>query len=214
MAQNTPEESTILELDRVRQAMRHLIQYLDRIVQKPVYTDFEDKIVDVKEGEAIFASNDLKNYRKKVEFYLKEHHDNVSVYKLRNNKKLNEADMKELERFLWSELGSRDDYIKEYGDTPVGRLVRKIVGVDRQAVNEAFSRFLSDEHLNVNQIRFINMIIDYIVANGNAENNAVLMEEPFRSLGSITVLFKDDLGKAKEIMSVVAEIKDNSEIMA
>jgi type I restriction enzyme R subunit len=40
------------------------------------------------------------------------------------------------------------------------------------------------------------------------------MKEPFRSLGSITVLFKDDLGKAKEIMSVVAEIKDNSEIMA
>ncbi len=58
------------------------------------------------------------------------------------------------------------------------------------------------------------MIIDYIVANGNAENNAVLMEEPFRSLDSITVLFKDDLGKAKEIMSVVAEIKDNSEMMA
>ncbi len=208
------ESATILELDQVRQVMRHLIQYLDRIVQKPVYTDFEDKIVDVKEGEAIFASNDLKNYRKKVEFYLKEHHDNVSVYKLRNNKKLNESDMKELERILWSELGSREDYMKEYGDTPVGRLVRKIVGVDRQAVNEAFSRFLSDEHLNVNQIRFVNMIIDYIVANGNVENNAVLMEEPFRSLGSITVLFKDDLGKAKEIMSVVAEIKDNSEMMA
>ena len=40
------------------------------------------------------------------------------------------------------------------------------------------------------------------------------MEEPFRSLGSLTVLFKDDLGKAKEIMNVVADIKSNSEIMA
>ena len=122
--------------------------------------------------------------------------------------------MKELERILWSELGSRDDYEKEYGDTPIGILVRKIVGVDRAAVNEAFSRFTSDEHLNVNQIRFVNLIIDYIVANGNIEDNKVLMEEPFRSLGSITVLFKDDLGKAKEIMGVVADIKNNSEMMA
>ncbi len=108
----------------------------------------------------------------------------------------------------------QEDYEKEYGDTPIGILVRKIVGVDRAAVNEAFSKFLSDEHLNVNQIRFVNLIIDYIVANGNIEDNKVLMEEPFRSLGSITVLFKDDLGKAKEIMGVVADIKNNSEMMA
>ncbi len=138
----------------------------------------------------------------------------MSVYKLRNNKKLNEADMQELERILWNELGSKEDYEKEYGDTPIGRLVRKIVGVDRAAVNEAFSKFLSDEHLNVNQIRFVNLIIDYIVANGNIENRAVLMEEPFRSLGSITMLFKDDLSTAKEIMSVVDEIKNNSEMLA
>ena len=127
---------------------------------------------------------------------------------------LNETDMNELERILWNELGSKEDYIKEYGDTPIGRLVRKIVGVDRTAVNEAFSKFTSDEHLNVNQIRFVNLIIDYIVANGNIEDNAVLMEEPFRSLGSITTLFKDDMGKAKEIMNVVAEIKSNSEMFA
>lgn len=208
------ENTNILELNQVREALRDLIQYLDKEVQPIVNTDFEDTIVDLTEGEPIYASNDLQNYKKKVEFYLKEHEDNISVYKLRNNKKLNASDMKELERILWSELGSKEDYIKEYGDTPIGLLVRKIVGVDRQALNEAFSKFLSDEHLNVNQIRFVNLIIDYIVANGNIEDNAVLMEEPFKSLGSITVLFKDDLGKAKEIMGVIADIKTNSEMMA
>lgn len=40
------------------------------------------------------------------------------------------------------------------------------------------------------------------------------MNEPFRSLGSITVLFKDDIGKAKELMSVVEEIRGNSERFA
>ena len=208
------DNATIIELDQVREAMRGLLQYIDKLKRKIYYTDFTDDITDAAEGEPIYTSNDLKNYKKKVEFYLKEHEDHMSVYKLRNNKKLNETDMKELERILWTELGSKDDYIKEYGDTPIGRLVRKIVGVDRAAVNEAFSKFLSDEHLNVNQIRFVNLIIDYIVANGNIEDNAVLMEEPFKSVGSITALFKDNLGTAKEIMNVVADIKSNSEQMA
>ena len=122
--------------------------------------------------------------------------------------------MKSLEDILWKELGSKEDYQKEYGDTPIGRLVRQIVGVERSAVNEAFSEFLSDERLNINQIRFVRLIVDYIVANGNIEDNKVLMEEPFRSVGSITALFKDDMTTAKQIMEVVAQIRLNSEIVA
>lgn len=165
-------------------------------------------------GQAIYATNDLKNYKKKVEFYLKEHQDTLAVYKLRQNKKLSAIDMQELEKILWNELGTKEDYKKEYGDTPIGVLIRKIVGLDRDAVNEAFSEFLSEEKLNLNQIRFVRMMIDYIVTNGNIENNAVLMEEPFRSVGSITSLFKNDMTTAREIMDVVAEIKKNSEEIA
>lgn len=205
---------SIIELEQVRDAMRGLLQYLERSKQPLIYIDLEDEITLLGEGEPVHTADDLVNYRKKVEFFLKEHEDNISVYKLRHNKKLNPEDMKELERILWEELGSRDDYVKEYGETPVGRLVRKIVGLDRDAVNEAFSAFLSDEKLNVNQIRFINLIIDYIVKNGNIEDNTVLMEEPFRSLGSITTLFKDDMGVAKGLMNVVSEIRENSELMA
>lgn len=205
---------TIIELETVRNAMRSLLQYLEKFVRKVYYTDFPDTIIDSTEGEPIYGGNDLKNYRKKVEYYLKEHSDKISVYKLRNNKKLSAADLKELERILWKELGSKDDYIKEYGDTPVGRLVRQIVGVDRAAVNEAFSEFLTEERLNLNQMRFVNLIVDYIAANGNIDDNKVLMGEPFKSVGSITTLFKDDMGTAKQIMEVVAQIKCNSEEIA
>ena len=66
----------------------------------------------------------------------------------------------------------------------------------------------------MNQIRFVGLIVDYIVKNGNIEDNSALMQEPFRSLGSITTLFKDDMGIAKEIMNTIAEIRDNSEKMA
>ncbi|MBO5227928.1 MAG: DEAD/DEAH box helicase family protein, partial [Lachnospiraceae bacterium] len=206
--------ANILELDTVRIAMRDLLQYLDKLRRKIYYTDFTDTIIDVTEGKPIYDSNDLKDYRKKVEFYLKEHSGNISVHKLRNNKKLSEQDLRALEKILWEELGSKADYEKEYGDTPIGRLVRRIVGVDRSVVNEAFSEFLSEERLNVNQIRFVKLIVDYIVVNGNIDDNKVLMEEPFRSVGSITTLFKDDMGTAKRIMDVVADIKRNSDVIA
>lgn len=49
----------------------------------------------------------------------------MAVRKLRNNQPLQKSDMQELEKILWQELGSKEDYTKEYGDTPVGILVRK-----------------------------------------------------------------------------------------
>ena len=115
---------------------------------------------------------------------------------------------------MWEELGSKAEYEKEYGDTPVTKLVRKIVGLDRGAANEAFSKFLSEEKLNVVQIRYVKLLVDYIVANGMIEDNRVLMEEPFRSLGSITTLFKDNMNDAREIMGVIQQIKTNSETIA
>lgn len=203
--------ATIIELDEVRTAMRGLLSYLEKKRRKIYYTDFADTITDVKEGDPIYDRNDLQNYRKKIEFYLREHKDRPAVYKLRNNKPLTETDMKELEYILWHELGSKEDYRKEYGDTPIGRLVRKIVGVDKAVLNEVFSEFLAEERLNLNQMRFVRLIVDYIAANGNIEDNQVLMGEPFRSVGSITALFQDDMGTARRIMDVVAEIKRNSE---
>lgn len=208
------EDVDIMELDSVREALRELIQYIDREQRTIVYTDIEDEIIDRKEGDPLYAASDLQNYRKKVEFYLKEHKDVIAVYKLRNNKRLTKQEMKSLEKILWEELGTRKDYEKEYGDTPIGRLVRKIVGVERQAANEAFSEFLTEERLNLKQLRFVNLIVDYIVANGNIEDNSVLMGEPFKSVGSITALFKNDLATAKKIMSVIDSIKQNSDDVA
>lgn len=205
---------TVLELDSVREALRDLLKFIEKEKQKIYYTNFSDEIVSVNEGDSIYMRNDLKNYRKKVEFYLKEHLDNLAVSKLRKNKKLTKVELSELERILWNELGTKIDYEKEYGDTPIGKLVRKIVGVDRDAVNEAFSEFLLEERLNGNQIKFVRLIINYIAANGNVDDNAVFMQEPFRSVGSITTIFKDDMNTAKQILGVVESIKKNSEDIA
>jgi type I restriction enzyme R subunit len=97
-------------------------------------------------------TNDLQSYCKKVNQYLKEQRDQLAVYKLRNNKQLTIQDLQTLENILWTELGTREDYEKEYGDTPITKLVRQVVGLDLQAAHEAFSEFLTNERLNQNQI--------------------------------------------------------------
>ncbi|MCY6354940.1 type I restriction-modification enzyme R subunit C-terminal domain-containing protein [Clostridium sp. ZS2-4] len=149
--------------------------------------------------------NDLENYKKKVSRYLNEHKDEMVVYKLRNNKKLTSQDMKSLEEILWHELGSKEEYEKEYGNLPMTRMVRSIIGLERQAANEAFSEFLGDKSLNTYQSHFVKMIVDYVVKNGFIEKK-VLMEDPFRSLGSIVELFKDNMDTAKKILKVIDEI--------
>lgn len=56
----------------------------------------------------------------------------------------------------------------------------------------------------------IKLIVDYIVANGMIEDNRIFMEEPFRSLGSITSLFKDNIKDARELMNVISIINKNT----
>lgn len=208
------ESADVLELEEVRLALRELIKFIEKKKQKIYYTNFKDEILEVNENNAMYNANDLKDYKKKVEHYLKAHQDEIAIYKLRNNKQLTKEDLKTLERIMWEELGTKADYEKEYGDTPVNKLVRKLVGLDRGAANEAFSKFLSEEKLNVVQIRYVKLIVDYIVANGMIEDNSVLMEEPFRSLGSIVQLFKDNMDDAREIMGVIQQIKNTSETIA
>ena len=205
------ESADILELEAVRAALRELIKFIEKEKQKMYYTNFSDEIIEVKENQSMYIVNELKDYKKKVTFYLKAHQDELAIYKLRNNKQLTQVDLQTLERIMWEELGSKAEYEKEYGNTPVTKLVRKIVGLDRGAANEAFSKFLSEEKLNVVQIRFVKLIVDYIVTNGVLEDKRILMEEPFRSLGSITTLFKDKMQDAREIMDIIASVNGNCE---
>lgn len=204
------ESADVFELETVREALRELIKYLEKQGQRIYYTNFEDFIIAEEKNDSIYNVNDLKNYRKKVEHYLNEHKDELSIYKLRNNKKLTKQDIEHLEDILFNKLGSPSDYQKEFGDTPITKLVRKIVGLDRLAANEAFSEFLNNENLNTHQIHFIKLIVDYIVKNGMIDDNRILTEDPFRSVGNIVELFSDNIDIRTKLLNTIKEIKENA----
>lgn len=204
------ETADIFDFEGVRESLRDLLKYLqdgDRIIY---YTKFEDLIISEERNSSIYNVNDLKNYRKKVEHYLNQHKDELVIFKLRNNKKITKQDIETLEEVLFKELGSQSDYQKEFGDTPITKLVRSILGLDRAAANEAFSEFLNNEALSITQIHYVKLIIDYVVKNGLIDNNIVLTEDPFRSVGNIVELFKDDIDVRTKLLNTIKEIKENA----
>ena len=90
--------------------------------------------------------------RQKVNRYVNEHGNSIVIHKLTHNIPLTAGDYEELERVLTEELGSKEDYKREYGDTPFGLLIRKIAKLDHDAAMEAFSVFINDASLNQNRL--------------------------------------------------------------
>ena len=60
----------------------------------------------------------------------------------------------------------------------LGLFVRSLVGLDREAATAAFDRYLSDTTFSANQLRFVQLIVEHLTANGVMEV-ARLYESPF-----------------------------------
>ena len=141
--------------------------------------------------ESELESDDLKNYKAKAEYYVRQHQDNVVISKLKHNKPLTDEDIAVLENILWSEVGTKQEYEAEYGEKPLGEFVREIVGLDMNAAKEAFSEYLNETNLDSRQIYFVNQIIEYIVQNGMMKDLSVLQGPPFTDQGNIIEVFTD-----------------------
>jgi len=206
-------EADIFAFDQAREALRELMQFLDNEIQSIYYTHFDDELVNISVGEPLGGGFGLKPYRERVKSYLHEHEDTLAVYKLRNNKQMTTTDLAVLEKILWQDLGSKEDYVKTYGEKPVGMLVRELLGMDQQAVNEAFSEFITDSSLNSRQIDFVKMIISYIVKNGNiVDVKSTFSQQPFTEFaGGIGNLFRDNMLLVQRIMGKVSDIRKNSQ---
>lgn len=63
--------------------------------------------------------------------------------------------------------------------------------------------------MNTSQSHFVKLIIDYVVKNGFIEKR-VLMEEPFRTVGSVVEIFNDKKETITKILNVIDEINDIS----
>ncbi|MDE6608567.1 MAG: DEAD/DEAH box helicase family protein, partial [Lachnospiraceae bacterium] len=202
------DDADIDRFEYIREELRSLMKYIPKTTHI-YHTDFSDDILSTDWHDAELYSDDLKNYRAKVEYYIREHQDDITINKLKTNKPLSGSDIEVLEKILWGELGTREEYEKEYGNKPLGEFVREIVGLDMNAAKEAFSRYLNSTYMDSRQIYFVNQIVEYIVHNGMMKDFSVLQESPFTDRGSVVEIFTD-LNVWMEIRQVIEQINANA----
>ena len=206
--------ASFFDIEKVREELRDLIQYIDPYMRPPVYSDFEDTLMEVSEEYVHLSSgNDFTNYKKKLSKYFNNNLDNIIVWKIRHNEKINEVEKMDLERILFEELGTNKEFENAYGNKSVAEVVRNIVGLEPTTASEIFSKYINENQLNMRQIQFIKLLIDYVIKNGTIDMIA-LTEDPFRAIGEVGELFEDNINTFMQIRKDIENINENVDKLA
>lgn len=208
------KEADFWAIEEVRTELRNLIQFIDPYNRPPVYIDIEDTLNDIDEGYVyVSTGNNFTNYRRKVEKFLTGNLENVIVWKIRHNIRLTEQDKENLEKILFEELGNNKEYAETFGDTNIIKAVRNIVGLDKNVVSDIFYKYINDNRLNMKQIQFVKLLIDYVIKNGTIDMQK-LTEQPFKNVGEVYDLFGNNIDLFKEIREDIESINENAEKLA
>ena len=209
------QKADFFEIEKARKELRELIKFIDNPPRKLWTTDFEDSltITENEDNSILTSTGDFTNYKKKVTKFLNGNLDNLIIYKIKHNQRLNEMEKKDLERIMFEELGNNSEFVQTFGNKNVIQVVRNIVGLDKETANSIFSKYINDNRLNSKQIEFVKMLIDYVVKNGTISLQ-VLTEDPFSSLGAVSEVFEDNIVAFKEIREDIEKINRNAEMTA
>jgi type I restriction enzyme R subunit len=198
--------------EEIREEIRSLVQYLDKTTRVPVYTNYQDSEVEFTEG--VVQENGLGYgiYRKRIESFVRENKKHITIAKLCSNQVLNNSEIKALEDILFNDdRGSKEDFVKQYGEQPLGAFIRSILGLIEESAREAFSVFLQAGNLRADQMTFINRIISYLTKNGTIEKE-MLFEAPFTDMHDQGLVGVFDDGDATKVISIIDSINSNAQV--
>lgn len=206
------QEISSRQLEKVRLDLRDLMKFLDKEQKKDVYTYFEDELNEdqLKVVDLLPSYKSLKSYRDRVESFIRNNKDYLVIHKIRNNIQITHEELNLLEKMLFEgDLGTLADYRREYGDMPLGKFIRSLLGLDILAANQLFSEFIQSGNLSADQITFINNIISFLTQNGTIDKE-MLFESPFTNINDqgITGVFDEIM--AGKIVKIIDQVNDNA----
>ena len=198
----------MLELARLR--LRGLVRLVDRTTRTPLYTDFEDSLGPHTSVPlpGLTPGTDLTRFRAKAAAYLRQHQDHVALQRLRRNKQLTAADLHSLEEMLAaSGAGKTTDIVwaAEHSGG-LGLFIRSLVGLDKSAAVEAFGQFLDNGNATVDQIRFVNLIVDELTQTGAMEPSR-LYESPYTDHAPTGPDYVFPDAQVDDIVSILRDVK-------
>lgn len=210
-------ESSLSKVESLRKQIRDLIHLLKEENNiKPIYTKLEDNLLreDIVEYDIIENFKNLQSYKDRVTAFIKKNKNHLVIDKLYKNKPINSFEIQQLEQYLITEaLGTKEEFIKEFGDQPLGTFIRSIIGLDQEAVQNHFTNFISEANLSANQIKFIDIVVRYLAKNGFLDSSD-LMEPPFTELNDEGIIGLFDDNNVVKLIGLIKEINRNAEIVA
>ena len=197
-------------LEKIRTEIRELIKYLEIKSITPIYTNIKDSDAVITIGEPL-ATYSSEIYKKRVESFLRQNKHQLIISKLSSNQPITREELKQLETILFdgSERGTKKEFVQEYGEEPLGKFVRSILGLDQEAANQAFTDFLQVGNLRADQMTFINNIITYLTKNGTIDKR-MLFEPPFTDVNDQGLLGVFDDADAGKIIRIIDGINGNA----
>tara|TARA_R110001606_G_scaffold94275_1_gene209182 strand:+ start:6258 stop:9704 length:3447 start_codon:yes stop_codon:yes gene_type:complete len=210
------ETINVKKLEELRVSLRELIKYLEAERQAPVYTNFKDELdyEGITAREPISAYVSLQSYKDRVESYIRKNKHHLIIHKLSTNLPITKDELFELEKILFSEgvAGTKEEFVQQYGERPLGAFIRSITGLEQAALNEAFADFLQVGNLRADQMTFIKTIITYLSTNGTIDKS-MLYESPFTDLNDqgLSGVFDNDAEVIK-VVKIIDMINGNAEV--
>lgn len=203
-------------LEVVRRSLRNLMFALDKNKKEVVYTNFVDEVQGIHDVTNVYSnpSLDLVQYRKKIELYIRDHQDQLTIQKLKRNKPITQSDLDVLEGLLLDASGLSDiDTYREkiLQEKPLGTFIRQLVGLDLNAAKEAFSQFLDEDSYNSEQIQFVNQVIDYLVDNGILDMSQ-LFDAPFTDNHGESAYGFFDEEVVVDLFKVIRKVNSNANV--
>jgi len=205
---------TPFDLEDVRKELRSIMQHKDGSGIQPA----PPKVYDIAEDPAEFQygprpsrvrSIDQAAYRRRVEEALTDLFDTEpTLRKIRMGQPVTQADLQALTSLVLTQHPDVDlSVLEEFYPAMAGQLdgiIRTIVGMQPEAVQERFTRFVHRHPgLTAKQVQFIALLQNHIARNGRIEIDR-LFEPPFTSIDSdgLDGVFSDE-GQITELLDII-----------
>lgn len=174
------ENADLRWLEKVRNELRDLMKFLAGDGSKWFIVDIDDVITNDGESTGIVTR---VSYKQRVMDFLMQNRNFPVLKKIYGMEQLSDEDIVELERVLWEELGSRNEYEKYTEGMMCGNnvaaFIRSLIGIDRKEAMRMFGDFISGAELNSEQEDFLASVISYVCENGDITREIVVNEAPF-----------------------------------
>lgn len=115
--------------------------------------------------------------------FLREHQDDLVLFKVRHGDQLTALDLEQLQSILVETAGLPASQVSAAAAEAqgIGLFVRSILGLDRAAATDALSQFVGGSTFTGNQLTFFNLLIDQLTLRGSVDPG-LLYESPFTNV--------------------------------